>query len=245
MRFRRERLGLSSVSRGALGRHMAKIVRGTLYAYSESVLPRPADWPERVQVTGYWMRVPPSTFVPPADVQVFLERGEPPVYVGFGSMKSSDPPRMRAAIGAALAAVGRRAIVQPGFGGLDLSGIDGNRVLATGEVAHDWLLPRVAAAIHHGGAGTTGAALTAGVPSVIVPHAFDQRFWGSRIAALGCGPEPIDHRSLSADAMANALRAALAPNPRAAAARLGEHLRTEDGTGRAAELLERWLGQER
>jgi sterol 3beta-glucosyltransferase len=224
---------------------MARIVKGTLYAYSESVLPRPSDWPEHVQVTGYWTREPTRAFVPPADVQAFLDRGEPPVYVGFGSMKSSDPQRLRATVGAALAAVGMRAIVQPGFGGLDLSGIDGDRVLVTGDVAHAWLLPRMAAAIHHGGAGTTGAALTAGLPSVIVPHAFDQRFWGGRIAALGCGPEPIDHRNLSSEVLAMSLRAALAPaGPRAAAARLGERLRSEDGTGRAAELLERWLGQQ-
>jgi len=110
-------------------------------------------------------------------------------------------------------------------------------------VPHAWLLPRAAVAIHHGGAGTTAAALAAGLPSVIVPHAFDQRFWGRRIAALGCGPEPIEHRDLSADTLATALRSALAPDARGAAARLGERLRAEDGTGRAAELLERWMGQ--
>jgi sterol 3beta-glucosyltransferase len=244
MRFRRERLGLESVPRCALKRHMERIVRGTLYAYSESVLPRPADWPAHVQVTGYWTRELPDDFVPPADVQAFLDCGPPPACVGFGSMKSSDPRRMGAAIGAALAAVGLRAIVQSGWSRLDLSGIDGDRVLVTGEVPHAWLLPRAAVAIHHGGAGTTAAALAAGLPSVIVPHAFDQRFWGRRIAALGCGPEPIDHRDLSADALATALRSALAPEgARGAAARLGERLRAEDGTGRAAELLERWMGQ--
>jgi UDP:flavonoid glycosyltransferase YjiC (YdhE family) len=242
MRFRRQRLGLQRVPRRALRRHMAQIVRGTLYAYSESVLPRPADWPAHVQVTGYWTRELPSAFVPPADVQAFLDRGAPPACVGFGSMKSSDPRRLGAAIGAALAAVGLRAIVQSGWSRLDLSGIDGDRVLVTSDVPHAWLLPRAAVAIHHGGAGTTAAALAAGLPSVIVPHAFDQRFWGRRIAALGCGPEPIEHRDLSADALATALRSALAPEgARAAAARLGERLRAEDGTGRAAELLERWM----
>jgi len=243
MRFRRERLGLRSVPRRALRRHLARIVRGTLYAYSESVLPRPADWPADVQVTGYWTRELPGDFVPPADVQAFLDRGAPPACVGFGSMKSGDPLRMGAAIGAALATVGLRAIVQSGWSRLDLSGIDGDCVLVTGEVPHAWLLPRAAVAIHHGGAGTTAAALAAGLPSVIVPHAFDQRFWGRRIAALGCGPEPIEHRDLSADTLATALRSALAPDARGAAGRLGERLRAEDGTGRAAELLERWMGQ--
>ncbi len=99
----------------------------------------------------------------------------------------------------------------------------------------------MAAVIHHGGAGTTGAALMAGVPSVIVPHAFDQRFWGRRIAELNCGPPPVDHRDLSARALAGALRAALdREDVRAAAARLGQALRTEDGATRAAEHLERW-----
>ncbi len=242
MRFRRERLGLPGVPRRALRRHMAELVRGTLYAYSEAVLPRPDDWPEHVQVTGYWTRDPPDDFVPPAELQAFLERGAPPVCVGFGSMKSSDPQKMGAAIGEALAASGLRAIVQPGWSGLELTGIDADRVLVTGDLPHAWLLPRVAAVMHHGGAGTTGTALTAGVPSVIVPHAFDQHFWGRRIAALRCGPAPIDHRDLSGDALTRALRAAVTPEgARTEAARLGERLRAEDGAGRAVDLLEQWV----
>jgi sterol 3beta-glucosyltransferase len=243
MRFRQERLGLPGVRRRALQEHMARLVRGTLYAYSEAVVPRPADWPADVQVTGYWSRPLPRSFVPPAAVEEFLDSGAAPVCVGFGSMKASDPQKMGATIAEALAAVGLRAIVQPGWSHLDLPAEDRGRVLVTGDVPHAWLLPRVAAVLHHGGAGTTGAALTAGVPSVIVPHAFDQQFWGRRVAALGCGPAPIDQRDLSGGALAGALRAAVAPDGvRAAAARLGERLGAEDGTGRAAELLERWVG---
>lgn len=82
-------------------------------------------------------------------------------------------------------------------------------MLVTGELPHAWLLPRVAAVVHHGGAGTTAATLRAGIPSVIIPHAFDQAFWGRRVSALGAGPAPIDMKELTSDRLALALRAAL------------------------------------
>lgn len=241
-RFRRDRLGLRALGRTELREHMASVVRGTLHAYSEAVLPRPADWPETVCVTGYWSRQVPPSYAPPPELERFLADGPPPVCVGLGSMKSSDPARHGALIADALASAGRRAIWQAGWSDLRAAGArDG--VLHVGDVPHGWLFPRVAAVLHHGGAGTTGAALRAGVPSIIVPHAFDQRFWGRRVHELGCGPSPIDIASLTPRGLARALRIALEdPDVRASAARLGERLRAEDGATRAAEQLERWLG---
>jgi sterol 3beta-glucosyltransferase len=240
-RFRRDRLGLPALSRGVLREHMARTVRGTLYAYSEAVVPRPDDWPESVQVTGYWSRSPPESFQPPADVERFLNEGDPPVAVGFGSMKASDAKKLAALLEEALAKVKRRAIWQSGFSDLR-SSHSRDRILVTGQLPHGWLFPRVAAVIHHGGAGTTGAALRAKVPSIIVPHAFDQRFWGRRVAALRCGPPPIDIEDLTASGLARALQLALEDDRmRAALARLGDRLNAEDGPARAAEQLERWI----
>ncbi len=165
-----------------------------------------------------------------------------PVAVGFGSMKSSDPEKLAALLREALAQVGRRAIWQSGWNDLRSVSHDSDRILVTGDLPHGWLLPRVAAVVHHGGAGTTGAALRAKVPSIIVPHAFDQRFWGRRVSALGCGPPPIDVECLSASGLASALRVALVDDRmRSALARIGDCLQAEDGPGRAAEQLEQWI----
>ena len=245
-RFRRDRLGLPALSRGALKEHMAQTVQGTLYAYSEAVVPRPDDWPESVQVTGYWSRPPPESFQPPADVERFLMEGDPPVAVGFGSMKASDLKTLGALLAEALAKVGRRAIWQSGWSDLRSSSHGRGRILVTRELPHGWLFPQVAAVIHHGGAGTTGAALRAKVPSIIVPHAFDQRFWGRRVSALGCGPPAIDIKDLTASGLASALQLALEDDRmHAALARLGDCLHAEDGPTRAAEQLEQWMERAR
>jgi sterol 3beta-glucosyltransferase len=165
-------------------------------------------------------------------------------------MKTTDPSRLGALVADALSRVGRRGIWQSGWGDIRLDGprelnsAPNPRIFVTGELPHQWLFGRVAAVVHHGGAGTTAATLQAGVPSVVVPHAFDQPFWGRRIESLGCGPAPIDFRDLTSGRLAAALRAALEDDRiRASAAQLGETVRGEDGTGRAVECLERWMKQ--
>jgi sterol 3beta-glucosyltransferase len=109
---------------------------------------------------------------------------------------------------------------------------------------HEWLFARMAAVIHHGGAGTTAAGLRAGVPSIIVPHFSDQPFWGERVRALGVGPRPIPRRLLSAKRLAAAIRKAVFDESmRVRAARLGEELRTEDGVARAVGIIQGHLGR--
>ena len=118
-------------------------------------------------------------------------------------------------------------------------------MLAITEAPHDRLLPLMAGAIHHGGAGTTAAAIRAGIPQVVVPFFADQPFWGRRVAWLGLGPDPIPRRRLDPTALATALRLALGrAAPRRQAARLGEVVRAVDGAGTAADLLERIAGRE-
>ena len=108
---------------------------------------------------------------------------------------------------------------------------------------HDWLFPRMAAVVHHGGAGTTGTGLRAGVPSIVVPFMGDQPFWASRVAALGVGPQPIPRGRLSADSLAYALRVAVEhAGIRARAAALGEKIRAEDGVGNAVRVIEKIAG---
>jgi sterol 3beta-glucosyltransferase len=110
------------------------------------------------------------------------------------------------------------------------------------EAPHDWLFPRTAAVVHHGGAGTTAAGLRAGVPSVVVPFFGDQPFWGQRVAALGAGPPPLPRHRVTPDRLAAAIRRATAdPAIRAGAAGLGSRLREEDGVADAVRIIEHRL----
>ncbi len=180
-----------------------------LYPVSPLVVPPPADYPDSVHVTGYWFLDAPVDWQPPADLQAFLDAGDPPVYVGFGSMAGTDPAAKARLVLDALAQAGQRGIIARGWGGLHASDLP-DSVFMLDQAPHDWLFPQVAAVVHHGGAGTTAAALRAGKPQVICPFIADQPFWGQRVAGLGVGVPPIPQKRLSADALAAAIRAVVA-----------------------------------
>jgi UDP:flavonoid glycosyltransferase YjiC (YdhE family) len=174
---------------------------------------------------------------PPDEIVDFLADGPPPIYVGFGSMAPADAERLTGIAVEALARVGRRGLIVGGWAGLGRA-VGSDRVLVTDAIPHDWLFPRMAAVVHHGGAGTTAAGLRAGVPTVAVPFFAEQPFWASRVHALGAGPRPIPRRRLTVDRLADAMRVAVEDDGiRARAGRLGEQIRAEDGVGRAVELL--------
>lgn len=214
---------------------------GTLYAYSRHVMPRPPDWGEDVAVTGYWWLDQPD-WTPDADLAAFLAAGEKPIYVGFGSMPGLDPVRMTEMVTAALAACGKRGLLLKGGGALGAVRGDA-RVHLIDSAPHDRLLPLTAAAIHHGGAGTTGAALRAGLPSTICPFFGDQPFWARRVKELGVGPAPLDRKALSVEAITVAIRAMDDPAMRQRAAAIGEAVRAEDGVGAAVAFIEARVGR--
>lgn len=136
-----------------------------LYCVSPALLPPPRDWPANAHLTGQW--IPQAgPWRPPQALQAFLDAGGPPVYVGFGSMAGFDDARLQGAVVRALD--GRRALFNPGWSGMDPASLPGN-VQPIGHVPHDWLLPRCAMAIHHGGSGTTHSAARAGIPSWSCP----------------------------------------------------------------------------
>ena len=206
-----------------------------LFGFSEAVVPRPPDWPERFAITGYWRRSV-RDFRPPPELTAFLEAGGPVVYVGFGSMRPPDPGAFFTEVRKALKLVGVRAVLARGWAGAPVEA--GDDLFVLDEVPHAWLFPRVAAAVHHGGAGTSAAVFSSGVPGVWVPFIADQFFWAERARALGVAPAPVPARRLDAQALAAAIRAALKPGPRAAARALAERLSKEDGAARAAAVLE-------
>jgi sterol 3beta-glucosyltransferase len=208
-----------------------------LFAYSQVVAPKPEDWPNNAQITGYWILEESARWTPPDALEAFLEAGEAPVYIGFGSMNSSDPRAVAMTVLEALKRTGQRAIISSGWGGLEADDLP-KTVFAVEGAPHEWLFPRMSAIVHHGGAGTTAAALRAGVPSMVVPFLADQPFWGHQVASLGVGPAPISIKRLNADKLTSAL-AEMRDNRemRVKAAALGECLRQEDGVANAMKII--------
>lgn len=158
--WRRERLGLGKIG-DDLQLGGKPVTR--LYAYSERVVPRPSDWDASSIVAGYWFLPMSQEYQPPQALTAFVEAGSKPVYAGFGSMTASDAERLTNAVIAALRATGQRGVIATGNGAL-AEGTFGDDIFVLDGAPHDWLFPRMAAVIHHGGAGTAGAAFRAGVP---------------------------------------------------------------------------------
>jgi sterol 3beta-glucosyltransferase len=211
----------------------------TLLAASPLVVPPAADWPPALRQTGYWVRDDARQGLLRPDLEAFLGAGVPPVFVGFGSMPTPDPGAVSRDVVQALGRLGLRGVVSEGLAGLAVAATD--QVVGTGPVPHDLLFPRCAVVVHHGGAGTTAAAVRAGVPQVVVPHAADQPYWGRRMADLGVAAPPIARKDLTAVRLGRALEVALSPRARAAAYALGERVRAEDGASDAADLVHRHL----
>lgn len=213
-----------------------------LSAYSPSIIPHPPDWPESIHITGYFFLDSQADWRPSRELNAFLEAGDPPVYIGFGSMAGRNPEQLARLVSQALVKSGQRGLLLTGWGGLRTELVPEN-VFVVDAVPHSWLFPRMAAVVHHGGAGTTAEALRAGVPAVIVPFVFDQPFWGARIKELGLGPDPIPLKKLTADALANAIGIAVTDSDiRQRANSCGEAIRAEDGIGNAVKVIQRYLG---
>ncbi len=209
-----------------------------LYGFSPSVVPAPSDWTDDIHITGYWFLDSAEDWTPPATLAAFLESGPPPVYIGFGSMSSREPEKTAAMVIDALREIGQRAILLSGWGGLQAGDLP-ESVFMIDSVPHAWLFPRMAALVHHGGAGTTAAGLRAGVPSVAVPFFGDQPFWGRRIADLGVGPDPLPRKRLKIGLLVQAIEKAVTDQGiRQRAADLGRRIRAEDGVSRAVDIIQ-------
>jgi len=154
------------------------------------------------------------------------------------------------------AAAGCRVLLAGGLGsglprpdGAACDGSEGDAVDANNadvfylqEAPHDWLLPRCAAVIHHGGAGTCHAALHAGTPQVLCPLHYDQPFWARRMNSLGVAPPHLDIDEFTADAVAAAVRRALSEPMCSRAAAVASELADEpDGAVVAADFINAYV----
>ncbi|KAJ3330243.1 hypothetical protein HDU93_000493, partial [Gonapodya sp. JEL0774] len=215
------------------------------YTWSPNLIPKPDDWGPHIDVVGFYF-LPGSgetNYQPPDSLTAFLAGTDKPiVYIGFGSIVVDDPDQLTSKIFEAVEKAGVRALVSKGWGGLggnDLAVPD--NVYMIGACPHDWLFTKVAAVIHHGGAGTTATGLMCGRPTSIIPFFGDQPF----VARMGVGPPPILFKSLTADNLASAIQFCLQPQVVQAAALLGVEMRKEDGVGRGVESFHKHLPLEK
>ena len=209
----------------------------TVMSCSKHVFPT-TGLPEHVHQTGYWFLDDEPDWAPSAELVAFLEAGPPPVYVGFGSL--SDVGTAKSTTELVLAALqqsGQRGVLATGWNGMEtVAGVQ-DGVFVLDSAPHAWLFPRMAAVVHHGGAGTTAAGFRAGVPTIVIPHANDQFAWGRRAWELGVGPQPIPRRKLTPDKLAAAIQSALTEPVQAAAHALGTKIQGENGAQTAAQII--------
>lgn len=208
-----------------------------LVACSRHVFAPPDDWPDHVHQTGYWFLDEPAWTPPPA-LTTFLEAGPPPIYVGFGSIgtASAAAATTRLVIDA-LQRAGARGVLATGWSGMSNEIALPPEMIRIDSAPHAWLFPRVAAVVHHGGAGTTAAGLRAGVPGLVIPHGNDQPAWGRRVFELGVGPRPIPRKRLTTDRLADGLSVLQSPELLSRAQELARQIGLEDGAKEAARII--------
>ncbi len=241
--------------RGALNRGRARLdlppvdhpsrfiaLQGTLLLAADPRLaPLPPDAPGNVVPTGAWVLEPDGPLA--AELEAFLAAGPPPVYVGFGSMVTGRPEAVTRTVLDAAGRAGCRLLLHSGWTGL---GERGERrdlpewCHVLGPTPHPLLFPRLAAVVHHGGAGTTTAAARAGVPQIVLPHLLDQHYWAHRVQTLGLGPKAFRVHRLNAQQLAPLLRRVVEdPSFRERAAAFGREARERDGLEAGVEAVER------
>jgi sterol 3beta-glucosyltransferase len=235
----RRELGVPPASR-SMTRTIARGEAPCLLGFSQTLFPSPGDWPSSAHRVGFlapWpaLRARLGEHGVPSELEDWLEAGPPPVFLGFGSTPVLDGPAQLRTIRATLADLGVRGILAAGWSGLDAVGDD--TLFVVGEVDHQSLLPRCAAAVHHGGAGTTHASLAAGTPMLICSVFGDQPFWGARCRRLGVGAT-FPFARLNARRLTDGLRAVLDSRVAARATEVAQRMADEDGIGAAVAHLE-------
>ncbi|KAI0080011.1 hypothetical protein K474DRAFT_1658250 [Panus rudis PR-1116 ss-1] len=250
-RWRRNLLQLDSTNLDKMEPHKVPF----LYNFSPVVVPPPLDWPEWIRITGYWFledaNVGSGKWAPPPDLVDFIDSAhrhkKKVVYIGFGSIVVSDPKAMTRIVVEAIVQSGVYAILSKGWSDRLVKTSDEaesteplpKQIYPISSIPHDWLFSRIDAACHHGGAGTTGASLRAGIPTIIKPFFGDQFFWADRVEALGIGSAV---RKLTVQSLADALASATTDQKQIERARLvGEKIRAENGVATAIEAIYRDL----
>jgi len=238
-RFRRE-MNVRTLSRSQYAQ--ARADRLTLMGYSNHVVPQPSDWPSNIHTAGYWFLDELEQWQPPPALVEFLDAGPAPIYIGFGSMVTPDAHKVAQLAIDATRKAGKRVLLAAGWAGMRSAETSSN-VFQIDAAPHQWLFPRMAAVVHHGGAGTTAAALRAGVPNIIVPHFGDQQFWGWRMHTLKLGPASIPRHKLNAENLSRAIQDVTEDETlRQRVRQIGRLISEENAVANAVQLIESHLG---
>ncbi|KAI9465440.1 glycosyltransferase family 1 protein [Lactarius psammicola] len=244
-RWRKHTLGIGHTDMG----HLAQSKIPFIYNFSQAVVPKPLDWGDATVVSGYWFLDNPELgWSPPQTLVDWMAKartdGKPIVYIGFGSITVPNPKLVTERIIRGVLKSGVRAIVSKGWSARMSKGGEEDvtfpeECYSLDKVPHDWLFPQIDAALHHGGAGTTGASLRAGIPTLIRPWFGDQFFWASRVQKLGAG---IRLNSLHSKEVSQALKKATSDRVmKEKAASVGERIRQEDGVRTAISTIYTYL----
>ncbi|RPB25926.1 UDP-Glycosyltransferase/glycogen phosphorylase [Terfezia boudieri ATCC MYA-4762] len=243
-RFRTEILRLDSLNNvyapTLVGRLAGDGLLPHTYCWSPALIPKPKDWDRQsISVSGFWFLDLNSGYSPLQVLKEFIEakNEKPLIYIGFGSIVAPNPQFLTDAVLGAVKAAGVRALVSKGWGTIDPpEGFSDPDIFFLGNTPHDWLFPKVKLAVHHGGAGTTAAAIKAGIPSGIVPFFGDQQFWGEMVSKRGAGGM-LHSTSLTKEALAALITSLLEEGVRTKAKELGEIVNKERGEEVAARGL--------
>jgi vancomycin aglycone glucosyltransferase len=230
--------GRTTLGLEAIDSPISQILKGrTILAADRDLGPLSDDAPKSAVSTDAWVLDEPGTL--DARVEAFLQQAPAPIYIGFGSMVAPGAPELVAQAVAAVRAIGRRAVIAGGWASLDRHVKEADDVLTVDNVPHSLIFPRVAAAVHHGGAGTTTAAARAGVPQVLLPHILDQYYWAHRVEALGLGPRTLPVDRVTADELCDRIsRAVSDPMIRERVNKLAPAVAARNGVTTAVEHLE-------
>ncbi|KAG6750214.1 hypothetical protein POTOM_047307 [Populus tomentosa] len=195
------------------------------------------DWGPKIDVVGFCFLDLASNYEPPESLLKWLEAGQKPIYIGFGSLPLQEPEKMTQTIVEALEQTGQRGIINKGWGGLGNLAEPKDFIYPLDNCPHDWLFLQCKAVVHHGGAGTTAAGLKAACPTTIVPFFGDQPFWGERVHARGLGPPPIPVDEFSLTKLVEAIHFMLDPKVKERAVELAKDMENEDGVAGAVKAF--------
>ncbi|CAE7013449.1 hypothetical protein PTNB85_00422 [Pyrenophora teres f. teres] len=242
-RFRAQVLHLEEVSRLWAPGQLYRLKVPYTYMWSPGLISKPKDWGPEIDISGFVFLDLASSFTPPDELKKFLDDGEPPVYIGFGSIVVDDPDQFTNLIFEAVRMVGCRALVSKGWGGFGSNADCPDNVFMLDNTPHDWLFPRCSAVIHHGGAGTTAIGLKCAIPTMIVPFFGDQPFWGAMVSKAKAGAhECIPYKKLTAERLAEGIKQCLTDDAKGNVKKIADSIAKEgDGALNAVRSFHRSL----
>jgi UDP:flavonoid glycosyltransferase YjiC (YdhE family) len=241
-RFRNKELGLEDINMLRAPGMLQRMRIPHTYCWSPALIPKPSDWGQHISISGFYFLNLATDYTPDPDLKAFLDAGPPPVYIGFGSIVLDDPNAMTKTLFEAVEKTGQRALISKGWGGMGAEELGKpDNVFMLGNCPHDWLFKHVSAVVHHGGAGTTAAGITAGRPTLVVPFFGDQPFWGAMVHRAGAGPEPIPHKKLTVDNLAEGIKVCLKPESQSKAHELAAKIAKERGSDVGAQSFHQFL----